>query len=70
MHPVIEAKDKISLLGIWVYKAKQSISMQPFFPSLTFKQLKDSQLPGYLIKDNVLHTFKNEIPLFHCGFLH
>lgn len=36
----------------------------------TNRQLKGAQLPAYLVKDNILHPLKNEIPLFQCGFLY
>jgi len=38
--------------------------------SKTKRQLKGSTLPGYLVKDDVLHSLKNEIPLYQCGFLY
>ena len=38
--------------------------------SKTKRQLKGAELPAYLVKDNILHPLKNEIPLFHCGFLY
>ena len=38
--------------------------------SKTKRQLKGSQLPAYLVKDDILHSLKNEIPLFQCGFLY
>ncbi|HSX11083.1 MAG TPA: AAA family ATPase [Chlamydiales bacterium] len=38
--------------------------------SKTTRQLKGAHLPAYLVKDDILHPFKNEIPLFHCGFLY
>lgn len=36
----------------------------------TRKQLKDASLPAYLVKDDILHPFKQEIPLYHCGLLY
>lgn len=38
--------------------------------SKTKKQLKGTNLPAYLLKDDILLPLKNEIPLFHCGFLY
>jgi hypothetical protein len=38
--------------------------------SKTKRQLKGSSLPSYLVKDDILHPLKNEIPLFQCGFLY
>jgi hypothetical protein len=38
--------------------------------SKTGRQLKGVQLPGYLLKDNILSPFKSELPLFYCGFLY
>jgi len=38
--------------------------------SKTKRQLKGAELPAYLVKDNILHPLKNEIPLFYCGFLY
>ncbi len=38
--------------------------------SKTRRQLKGASLPAYLVKDDILHPLKNEIPLFHCGFLY
>jgi hypothetical protein len=37
--------------------------------SKTKRQLKGASLPAYLVKDDILHPLKNEIPLFQCGFL-
>jgi len=36
----------------------------------THRQLKDSKLPAYLVKDDILRPLKNEIALFQCGFLY
>lgn len=36
----------------------------------TRRQLKDAALPAYLVKDDILQPFKQEIPLFQCGFLY
>ncbi len=36
----------------------------------TRRQLKETLLPAYLVKDDILHHLKQEIPLFHCGFLY
>lgn len=36
----------------------------------TRRQVKENILPAYLIKDDVLHSFKQEIPLYQCGFLY
>jgi predicted AAA+ superfamily ATPase len=38
--------------------------------SKTRRQLKGLDLPAYLVKDDILHPLKNEIPLFQCGFLY
>lgn len=38
--------------------------------SKTRRQLKGAELPAYLVKDDILHPLKEEIPLFHCGFLY
>ena len=38
--------------------------------SKTRRQLKGVDLPAYLVKDDILHSLKNEIPLFQCGFLY
>lgn len=38
--------------------------------SKTKRQLKGATLPAYLVKDDILHPLKNEIPLFLCGFLY
>jgi len=34
------------------------------------RQIKQAKKPAYLVKDDVLHSLKNEIPLFHFGFLY
>lgn len=34
------------------------------------KQVQGSLLPSFLVKDDILHPFKNEIPLFYSGFLY
>lgn len=34
------------------------------------RQLKGATLPSYLVKDDILQTFKGEIPLFQLGFLY
>lgn len=36
----------------------------------TSKQIQKAKKPAYLVKDDILHHFKNEIPLFHFGFLY
>ncbi len=36
----------------------------------TKRQWKDATLPAYLVKDDILHAFKQEIPLYQCGFLY
>lgn len=33
------------------------------------KQLQGSELPGFLVKDDILYPGKNVIPLFHFGFI-
>ena len=38
--------------------------------SKTDRQLKGATLPAYLVKDDILRSLKNEIPLFQCGFLY
>lgn len=36
----------------------------------TNRQLKGSELPGFLVKDDILTPLKNEIPLFLFGFIY
>lgn len=36
----------------------------------TNHQIKEAPLPAYLMKDDILKPFKNEIPLIQCGFLY
>lgn len=36
----------------------------------TRKQLKEASLPAYLIKDDIVNHFKQDIPLYQCGFLY
>lgn len=38
--------------------------------SKTKRQIKGAHQPAYLVKDDILHPLKNEIPLFQCGFLY
>ncbi len=36
----------------------------------TSKQIQKAKKPAYLVKDDILQPLKNEIPLFHFGFLY
>ena len=36
----------------------------------TRRQLKNATLPAYLVKDDMLQPFKEEIPLYQCGLLY
>ncbi len=36
----------------------------------TRHQVKDAKLPAFLVKDDILRSLNNEIPLFQCGFLY
>lgn len=36
----------------------------------TREQLREAEEPSYLVKDDILHPLKGEIPLFLFGFLY
>lgn len=36
----------------------------------TRQQIRNVPLPAYLVKDDIIHPFKQEIPLYQCGLLY
>jgi hypothetical protein len=38
--------------------------------SKTFEQIKDAKKPAFLVKDDILTSSKNVIPLYYFGFIY